>query len=230
MQVLAIMLRERSCLFVSHYGSVITEVMESLRALLFPLDWQLPYVPRLPRRLNALLSAPSFLLGFIIEDIEDAAGGATLTADRERVIADLEMDEETESSLTIVYLDHNHIDHGCDEDYSLPVAAASRLRSRLERVVSMFRLEEQRSDPSILRSFESAFELARLPFEDDGTGDSESVGALAPVAVHVRNAYLEVTPWSPSLPPPRFPSPRLSICRHPTSPPLMLAASLKNGC
>ena len=47
-----LMLREAKMLFVCESNTMLTECMETMRALLFPLDWSSCFVPRLP---NALL-------------------------------------------------------------------------------------------------------------------------------------------------------------------------------
>jgi len=48
----ALMLKECKLLFVCESNTMLTECMETMRALLFPLDWSSCFVPRLP---NALL-------------------------------------------------------------------------------------------------------------------------------------------------------------------------------
>jgi hypothetical protein len=49
--VYALMLRESKLLFVCESNTMLTEVMETLRALLFPLVWSSCFVPRLPTAL-----------------------------------------------------------------------------------------------------------------------------------------------------------------------------------
>lgn len=46
--VYTLLLQESQCLFLCSSGALLTEVMETLRSLLFPFDWQSLFVPRLP--------------------------------------------------------------------------------------------------------------------------------------------------------------------------------------
>ena len=50
--VYTLMLREAKLLFVCESNTMLTEVMETLRALLFPLSWASCFVPRLPAALT----------------------------------------------------------------------------------------------------------------------------------------------------------------------------------
>jgi hypothetical protein len=62
--VFAMLLQECKVVFVSSRPALLTQVMESFRSLLFPLEWQSLYVPILPEPLMGCLEAPgSFMLG-----------------------------------------------------------------------------------------------------------------------------------------------------------------------
>jgi len=62
------MLLEERLVFISSSTSLLTETMETLLALLFPLEWRSCYIPRLPNKLHEILDAPgSFLLGIYVE-------------------------------------------------------------------------------------------------------------------------------------------------------------------
>jgi hypothetical protein len=58
--VFALMLRESKLLFLCESNTMLTEVMETLRALLFPLSWSSAFVPRLPVALTGLSSCPVY--------------------------------------------------------------------------------------------------------------------------------------------------------------------------
>jgi hypothetical protein len=61
------MLREAKLLFVCESNTMLTEVMETLRALLFPLSWASCFVPRLPVALTGTTPAPA-----VLHDAHDA--------------------------------------------------------------------------------------------------------------------------------------------------------------
>lgn len=62
--VFTLMLREAKLLFICKSNHILTEAMETLRALLFPLSWGSCFVPRLPADLLGLLQAPGgFMIG-----------------------------------------------------------------------------------------------------------------------------------------------------------------------
>jgi hypothetical protein len=62
--VFTLMLREAKLLFICKSNHILTEAMETLRALLFPLSWASCFVPRLPADLLGLLQAPGgFMIG-----------------------------------------------------------------------------------------------------------------------------------------------------------------------
>jgi len=64
LNIFALLMKESQLLFLSARASLVTEVCETFRALLFPLDWQCCYVPRLPDALSACLEYPGgFILG-----------------------------------------------------------------------------------------------------------------------------------------------------------------------
>ena len=66
LRVFLILLREGKVLLLSSCGALLTEAAEIFRALLFPLDWQCCYIPRLPEALIGALEAPGgFLIGLL---------------------------------------------------------------------------------------------------------------------------------------------------------------------
>lgn len=56
--VFALLLREAKLLFVCKSNTLLTEAMETLRGLLFPLTWSSCFVSRLPDALMGMLQAP----------------------------------------------------------------------------------------------------------------------------------------------------------------------------
>jgi hypothetical protein len=66
------MLREAKLLFVCKSNTLLTETMETLRCLLFPLSWSSCFVSRLPDFLLGLLEAPGgFMIGLHFELLSD---------------------------------------------------------------------------------------------------------------------------------------------------------------
>ena len=69
--VFAMMLEEKPMLFLSASSTRLTEVIEVLRSLLFPLDYQVTYVPRLPDSLAHFLESPmGFVMGMVLDASE----------------------------------------------------------------------------------------------------------------------------------------------------------------
>eukprot|EP00981_Chlorochromonas_danica_P011325 scaffold3873_cov177-Ochromonas_danica.AAC.5 len=78
--VFTLMLREAKLVFISCSNTMLTETMETLRMLLFPLSWSSCFVSRLPNSLHGLLQAPGgLMLGIHVEK----AVSSTLTKNQE---------------------------------------------------------------------------------------------------------------------------------------------------
>jgi hypothetical protein len=107
------MLLERRVLLVSQHYSVLVEVAESLRALMYPLTWCLPYVPVLPRPMSDYLECPTPYLFGIGRDWAHA-----------------ELLPEAADDLVLVDLDHNHLRGNCEAP-PLPELQDRELRERL---------------------------------------------------------------------------------------------------
>jgi hypothetical protein len=70
LDIFSLLLLEEQLLFVSSVSSLITEVMETMRNLLFPLAWQGAYVPRLPDSMAGFLDAPGgYMIGMHVETL-----------------------------------------------------------------------------------------------------------------------------------------------------------------
>ena len=68
--VFTLMLREAKILFICQSNAMLTEVMETLRALLFPLNWATCFVPRLPTELLGLMQTPGgFMIGINVPNL-----------------------------------------------------------------------------------------------------------------------------------------------------------------
>ena len=69
--VYTLMLNEKPLLFLSASSTRLTENIEVLRSLLFPLDYQVTYVPRLPDKLSHFLESPmGFVMGMVLDASE----------------------------------------------------------------------------------------------------------------------------------------------------------------
>ena len=81
--VFGLMLRERKLVFTCTSDTLLTEVMETLRCLLFPLEWSSTFVSRLPDTLRGLLEAPGgFMVGMDMANIQGSnANSAYMAAD-----------------------------------------------------------------------------------------------------------------------------------------------------
>jgi hypothetical protein len=67
--VFVLLMREAKVAFMCTSGTLLTETMETLRSLLFPLTWSSTFVSRLPKALSGLLQAPGgFMVGLHVEE------------------------------------------------------------------------------------------------------------------------------------------------------------------
>ena len=78
--VLALLLHERKILVVAKHESLLTEVMEALRALLFPYKWESCFVPRMTESMLGCVEFPGgFFLGVKDDADDDEADEANHT-------------------------------------------------------------------------------------------------------------------------------------------------------
>jgi hypothetical protein len=62
--IFSLLLHESKILFLSYSTTLLTDVMESFRSLLFPLKWTSTYITKLPEKLKDILHAPGgYLIG-----------------------------------------------------------------------------------------------------------------------------------------------------------------------
>lgn len=81
LEVLRLMLLERKVVFISKHTHQMTVVAESIRNLMFPLNWHGVYIPVCPDVMRHLIRAPmSYVIGFDTNsiDIRDIPDDATL--------------------------------------------------------------------------------------------------------------------------------------------------------
>ena len=64
LMVFFLLLKESKVIFISHSSTLLTEVMETFRLLLFPLKWTSTYITKLPEKLKDVLHAPGgYMIG-----------------------------------------------------------------------------------------------------------------------------------------------------------------------
>jgi hypothetical protein len=70
LNVFCLLLREAKIMFTCCSNAMLTEVMETLRVLLFPLSWSSSFITRLPDALCRLLEAPGgFMIGMTVVEV-----------------------------------------------------------------------------------------------------------------------------------------------------------------
>lgn len=64
LMIFFLLLKESKVIFISHSSTLLTEVMETFRLLLFPLKWTSTYITKLPEKLKDVLHAPGgYMIG-----------------------------------------------------------------------------------------------------------------------------------------------------------------------
>lgn len=82
--VFTLMLREAKLVFTCSSHTLLTETMETLKALLFPLTWSSPFISRLPYTLAGYLGAlGGYMIGLQIQEEENCDLLPVLTSDDE---------------------------------------------------------------------------------------------------------------------------------------------------
>jgi hypothetical protein len=151
-KVFTLMLVEERLLFVSSSTSLLTEIMETLLTLLFPLRWLSCYIPRLPDKLHEILDAPgSFLLGI---HLEGTTAGWTLPPLSDGIfVVDLDANRITDAEGKSDYM-------ALTEELEVMEALKEKLRAEMARAgVSVLNAEQ-------LRERDLAFELPGAPGSD----------------------------------------------------------------
>lgn len=180
LNVFCLLLREAKVLFTCCSNAMLTEVMETLRVLLFPLTWSSSFITRLPDALSRLLEAPGgFMIGMTVVEV------AATETDPMRFVRVGNRHYERKGGWTkhlqtgtyIVDLSDNAL--LCVESVSrdgpvisklnsspsklLPQGPKKRIESKLQSVASKYSIGPQTTG---LEQFDSAFEFQS--FDPDG--------------------------------------------------------------
>ena len=147
--VFTLMLREAKLLFICKSNHILTEAMETLRALLFPLSWASCFVPRLPADLLGLLQAPGgFMIGAHVPVVKYKYAGIYLKelhSKRALVPGTYVVDLTGNSLYQYTRKGMLHFDVVQPEDvYSeLPFAPRCRLHAALKKIAIEFKIGPQ---------------------------------------------------------------------------------------
>mmetsp|Transcript_20579 Transcript_20579/g.28615 ORF Transcript_20579/g.28615 Transcript_20579/m.28615 type:complete len:508 (-) Transcript_20579:102-1625(-) len=110
-----LLLQEYKLVLVSDYSSVLVHCAESLRALLYPLEWQSVYIPLLPSAAKNVLLAPvPFFVGL-----------------KPELLADLVDEEPLNSNIAILNIDKGVLELPSPAPKSLPSKIKNRLMNAL---------------------------------------------------------------------------------------------------
>lgn len=165
--VFLLMLREAKLIFISCSNTMLTETMETLRMLLFPLMWSSCFVSRLPTSLHGLLQAPGgLMIGVHMEEIEPSP------AEVKKFIQHMHRSYPLVTGTYVVDLTSNSIhqfdgksleklQHGDVDNIlkTMPTGPKVRLRAKLIRIAEDYRIAPQTVG---LEEMDSAFD-----FQDD---------------------------------------------------------------
>lgn len=165
--VYTLMLREAKLVFLSCSNTMLTETMETLRMLLFPLTWPSCFVSRLPISLHGLLQAP----GGIMIGVHVESSNANLSSSQEvrKFIDEMHYQYPLVTGTYIIDLTSSSIcqynGHVVDKLQSyeqenilktLPLGPKLRLRAKLHKIAEEYRIAPQTCG---LEEFDSAFDF-----------------------------------------------------------------------
>ena len=180
--IFALMLLEGQMLFVSSVSSLVTEVMETLRQLIFPMAWQSAYVPRLPDTMSEFLGAPGgFMIGMHLD--------STSSTSHDELRYDLFLEEE----VFLIALDSNSVSNGVaptgkkpppPPSSRLPSGPLKELERRLENICKVLGVTHGQD----LSYLDEAFEFAARP---DGKSSLVSNLTEDQIQAMVRGAFLQ---------------------------------------
>lgn len=175
--VYTLMLRESKILFVSCSNTLLTETMETLRLLLFPLMWASCFVSRLPSSLTGLLQAPGgFMIGLHLDPSElfrhstsAAAAQGIYNDDVRKYIQQMHYDYPMVPGTYVVDLTSSciYVFNGRVVELlpttqvdnilkTLPTGPKLRLRTKLKKIADDFAIAPQLGG---LEEFDSAFDF-----------------------------------------------------------------------
>lgn len=173
--IFCLLLQETKIIFTCASNALLTDVMETFRALLFPLTWSSCFVTRLPDLLSGLLQAPGgFMIGLHMTTSQVVgATSDTKKMSQGNIFSKYGTDQVWTSSLQvgtyIVDLSEDNISFFNGKDTELlssakvsnilrvlPSGPLNKLQTKLSSVASMFRLCPQNVGHA---QFDSVFEF-----------------------------------------------------------------------
>lgn len=168
MTLFALVLLERKVVIVSKHASVVTEVCESLRCLLFPLEWESCYVPRLTTPLLDCLEFPGGILVGVHDDTPD-------DPILEQTCLMWKVRHVLPPDATLVNLDLNRIESSKKHPITwknMPSKPARMMKDRLEALLAACDIRPQATDLSHL---DRAFDMAPIPASANGLGEVQEL-------------------------------------------------------
>jgi hypothetical protein len=175
--IYALMLREAKIVFVSKSNALLTETMETLRMLLFPLQWASCFVSRLPPSLVGLLQAPGgFMIGIHLDDsiVGKNIHGPQGPDISRRYIESMHLQYPLLKGTYVVDLVANSLHQfngkfveACSNldhiSKMLPAAPKLRLRAKLLKIADQFRIGPQLDE---IEEVDSAFDFQSQSMSD----------------------------------------------------------------
>jgi len=173
--VFAAMLLEQKVVLASKRSTLTTAVAETLRILLYPLDWQLSYCPILPLQMSAFLeSFTGFILGIGLP--ADATRGTAADA--------VSLLDNCEEDVIVVRLDDDAVwgTAAAEALSAVPAKPLATLARRLQTECARAGIS-QHPPASLLDGLDSPFTFKH--YDDDAHGELDSS--------EIRAAFLECT-------------------------------------
>ena len=172
--IFCLMLQENKIIFTCVSNALLTDVMETFRALLFPLTWSSCFVTRLPDLLSGLLQAPGgFMIGLhmMTSQVEEPSNNKNMNQDD--IFSTYGTDQVWTSSLqagtyivdlsedTISFFNGNDTEllssvHISNIIRVLPAGPLSKLQTKLSSIANKFKLCPQNVGHA---QFDSVFEF-----------------------------------------------------------------------
>jgi hypothetical protein len=174
--VFTLMLREAKIVFLSCSNTLLTEAMETLRALLFPLTWASCFVSRLPTALHGLLQAPGgLMIGIHVE--KSMSSTLTPTQEVRKFISEMRDQYPLVPGTYIIDLTSSSL-FQCDaksidklQPYevealtkALPIGPKLRLKAKLCHIADDYQIAPQTVG---LEEFDSAFDFQASQYDEN---------------------------------------------------------------
>lgn len=172
--IFCLLLQESKIIFICASNALLTDVMETFRALLFPLTWSSCFVTRLPDLLSGLLQAPGgFMIGLHMLTSRSPNTNDNKKVPKEDIFSKYGADQVWTSSLQagtyIVDLSEDNISYYNGNNTELlsslkisnilrvlPTGPLSKLQAKLSFIANKFRLCPQNVGHA---QFDSVFEF-----------------------------------------------------------------------